>query len=209
MYSKITDNYGSFAESTALEWHRWFAGADGARDLVREVQADGTVKKLWITANGVEGWDAIGEMLISNTSLKTLDAPGCGIGDAGAKAFADGLSKNTALESLDLSGNQFGDAGVFAIATAVAPNKSLHRLSLARCGFGKMGLTSIAAGCIALNDTLQVLDLQENQIGDDGAIEIAHALQMNSSLVTIGLHKCGIGDRGASSLASISNSRIS
>lgn len=220
MASFITQHFGIMSGSTPEKWHRWFVGTEGARDLVRELQGDETVRKLTISTGKLhpktgqpvdrdEGWDVLGEMLISNTSLTKLVLSGCGIGAVGAGALANGLAQSKALESLDLSNNKMGDAGVFSIANAMPPNKSLKMLSLAGCGFGKMGTTSIAAGCIALNNTLEVLNLENNAIFDGGAIVVAQALEINRSLVTIGLHQCGIGARGQEALASTMYSKIS
>ena len=44
--------------------------------------------------------------------------------------------------------------------------------------------------------TLQVLDLYNNDIGDDGMAVISEALQHNRSLTTLGVAKCGLSVKG-------------
>ena len=49
-----------------------------------------------------------------------------------------------------------------------------------------------------LNDThtLQELDIDENDFGDDGIAVISEALQYNKSLTTLLVQKCGLSAKG-------------
>ena len=44
--------------------------------------------------------------------------------------------------------------------------------------------------------TLQVLDMDSNDIGDDGMAVISEALQHNKSLTTLGVGQCGLSVKG-------------
>lgn len=57
------------------------------------------------------------------------------------------------------------------------------------------------ADALQLNDSLAVLDLEENQIEDDGADALAEALLLNRSITTVNLAENCFGDYGARALA--------
>ena len=44
--------------------------------------------------------------------------------------------------------------------------------------------------------TLRVLDVSENDIGDEGMAMISEALQHNKSLTTLGVEQCGLSVKG-------------
>ena len=55
------------------------------------------------------------------------------------------------------------------------------------------------------NMTLQVLNLNHNQISDKGVTALAHALNGNTTLQQLGLGNNEIGDEGVMTLASLLN----
>lgn len=64
----------------------------------------------------------------------------------------------------------------------------LFRLSLEWNSVGVVdgGVTHLAEG-LAINKSLEKLDLRSNQISHKGAIELAHALKQNDSLKELGM----------------------
>lgn len=54
---------------------------------------------------------------------------------------------------------------------------------------------------LSRNDSLQILDIQGNIIGEQGTINIAEGLKQNSSLTTLNLYCCYTADGGVRALA--------
>ena len=61
------------------------------------------------------------------------------------------------------------------------------------------------AHALNINMTLQVLNLNHNQISDKGVTALAHALNGNTTLQQLGLGNNEIGDEGVMTLASLLN----
>jgi Ran GTPase-activating protein (RanGAP) involved in mRNA processing and transport len=57
------------------------------------------------------------------------------------------------------------------------------------------------AEALKLNSSLTTLDLGYNEIGIEGAFAIAEGLKVNSSLSTLHLHGNDVGKEGASAIA--------
>ncbi|MBX9587088.1 MAG: hypothetical protein K2X50_07490 [Gammaproteobacteria bacterium] len=127
----------------------------------------------------------------------------------GAVKLCKLLSKHAILEKLNCSSNKtffswvacddFDSAGWAAaknISNLIANHTSLKELNISDCG-----LTSAGSQCLALglekNKTLEFLDLSDNPIGIDGALEICTALRHHptlQSLMIMGIklnEKCG------------------
>lgn len=56
---------------------------------------------------GDKGATAIGNMLMSNSTLTTIYVEGNQIGDKGATAIAEGLKKNSTLQDLVINSKEF------------------------------------------------------------------------------------------------------
>ncbi|KAK3249355.1 hypothetical protein CYMTET_41213 [Cymbomonas tetramitiformis] len=152
----------------------------------------------------------LGALLVSNTSLNTLDLRWNDIGPEGAKALAVALTPNAegvfngSLSTLDLGRNQLcgvdfnGDgtydaSGIKALADALAFNTSLSTLSLSTNNIGPKGAKALAVALtpnaedaiilgalLVLNTLLNTLDLSSNNIGPEGAKALAVALTPNA-----------------------------
>jgi Ran GTPase-activating protein (RanGAP) involved in mRNA processing and transport len=77
---------------------------------------------------------------------------------------------------------------------------SLKILNLCNEDIGDEGATALA-NALQVNTSLQNLCLNRSNIGDDGAAELAKALLVNRSLTKILLYGNNIGDKGATALA--------
>ena len=77
---------------------------------------------------------------------------------------------------------------------------TLNGASLQGCNIDDQGAQDLA-DALQRNTALSVIDLYNNQIGDQGAQALADALQRNTALTEIYLHENQIGDQGAQALA--------
>ena len=145
--------------------------------------------------------------------LRTLDLRGNLVGDAGSTALADMLAVNRSLDSVSLADNQIAGAGVEALARALASNSSLTSLNLAHNLISGAQIRPLAAvmswneGLLRqlpcegqsapVNQTLRVLLLQGNSLGNEGVRLVAATLASHPALEDIVLDDNDIGDDGA------------
>ena len=72
---------------------------------------------------------------------------------------------------------------------------------MSNCGLGDIAISKLCHG-LTINSTLRELNLKENNIGDDGAIDIAGAFSNTKVRLThLYLNKNSIKDSGAKALA--------
>ena len=111
-----------------------------------------------------------GHVACQNQCGKTADDQWC-------SGVAAHLSENVHLTELHFgSGHHVQVAGAQALAKALKTNQSLLKLSLVygTPGLGAQGTTTLAE-VLPYNETLEILDLTSNAIGDGGAIGLAAA----------------------------------
>lgn len=85
-----------------------------------------------------------------------------------------------------------GDESADAIGKALPRSKSLEVLSLTACGISSKGVASIARG-LEWNTTLRRLNLDDNQLGDDGLLDLASCLP-HFSLTSLSANANAISD---------------
>jgi len=148
--------------------------------------------------------------------VRTLDLRGNIIGDPGATALSDMLSVNSSLSEVSLADNQIKAGGAEALSRALATNTRLHSLDLSNNLIADEDIAPIAAilswnsallrqlpdagAHAAVNQTLRVLMLGRNSLGDAGSQHIAAAIASHPTLVEVGLEDNGIGDDGAAAI---------
>ena len=91
-----------------------------------------------------------------------------------------------------------GDNGAYYIGQALKCNNSLRTLTL--CGCGITGIVSLCEG-LEKNTSLTDLDLNDNNICDDGIKRLSQSLASNHTLKTLQLQRCGFTEFGIKSLA--------
>jgi uncharacterized protein (TIGR02996 family) len=117
--------------------------------------------------------------------------------EAGARALASSRFL-AGLTSLDLSGQSLlGDAGARALAESHSLTR-LRALTLSGCGITHLGMRSLGAAPFA--GELASLDLDDNNLGNEGAEALASAAW--PGLRKLSLRYDAIGARGAIALAS-------
>ena len=129
---------------------------------------------------------------------KTLELQQCEIGDIGMSVLQQFISENTStLEYVDLSNNNSSPWGVYC---AIIRHCSVNSLTLC----GNHGIEDYAS---EIKESLQMntklLSLALRNIGNNGAITLAEAIQANTTLQKINVSNNSISDNG---VAVISNS---
>lgn len=173
---------------------------------------------------GCEGAKYISEGLEKNTTLKTLILWGNHIGDDGGKELFKSLKANTSLTHLDLGWNEIDNGSMEALGEILITNKTMSKLSLhskspiythtqshKNChnsylffSFNKenkinsdgvellrSALTS-EGGC-----SLSHLDIERNELGNDGLKILADILRSNKSLTKLDLSYNWFDQEGA------------
>ena len=85
----------------------------------------------------------------------------------GAISISQALMVNQTLLELHMRRNTIGDDGITAIAGPLS-NSNITLLNVNWCGIGLVGATSLAAA-LSSNQNIRELNLDGNEITDDGA----------------------------------------
>ena len=129
--------------------------------------------------------------LLRNNGELEVNFSQCNIDDHSIGLMMGELSKHAdqahtvCVLGLDISGNKIGNKGLVHVATVVQSNTTVLRtLKIAGCSTSDEGVESLARA-LAVNKSLQELDISYNKIGDNGIAHIATALQKNTTLESV------------------------
>jgi len=145
---------------------------------------------------GSEGAVALSRAIGQSVKLTNLSLQYCSIGAEGGAAIGAnvvGSSACTALTEINLQGNQVGSPSLPNIGKALGSNTTLKQLILSDNCISEdvESLKSLRDG-LAHNDCLEVLSLESNLIGEEGAKLFTSVLEMKPNLrsfrVTTHLH---------------------
>ncbi|XP_070776769.1 protein phosphatase 1 regulatory subunit 37 [Enoplosus armatus] len=161
---------------TALHLHNAQLSGMPLYTLVGALKSNKALRELHLTDNLLNSYqDALqlGELLRYNTTLQTLELSNNAVADAGLEELCDGLRRQTAgLKVLLLRNNQITASGMVHLAKALPVLK-----------------------------VLQVLDLGENLLGNEGIQVIREPLMVNGSVLQLGLAQADVTCEGAVALA--------
>jgi len=153
--------------------------------------------------------DILGDIVAHSNYIKILALPTNLVSEKGAVRLADAMLLNSSLEELDLSKNSIGDGGLSKIANAIHRHPKLKRLALKANKISDVGVKELV-NCLILSadsnehvHNFPVLELEENQIGDEGADAIANLIEKNKSVSEIRLNDNFISDAGAESFGRV------
>ncbi|KAJ2745042.1 Ran GAP Rna1 [Coemansia sp. BCRC 34301] len=120
-------------------------------------------------------------------SLREVRMPQNGIRSEGIIELVAGLASNSKLAILDLQDNTFTHSGSVALATALPKWDALEHLNVGDCLLGSTGGRLVIE---ALRDrtTLKLVNLQYNEIEQDGAIALAESLRTLKLLESLELN---------------------
>ncbi|XP_071672766.1 leucine-rich repeat-containing protein 45 isoform X4 [Patagioenas fasciata] len=171
--------------------------------LRRLRELGGARGRLDLAAQGLslETCGALARLLPGAAPVTELALGDCGLSEEGAKLLLHGLCSNTTVKSLDLKGNNLRTVGAEALGKLLRQNKSIRSLILEwnSLGVWEEGFSFFCQG-LGANNSLQRLDLRNNQINHQGAGELAMALKHNSSLQELDLRWNNIGLLGGRAL---------
>ncbi|KAK1941238.1 NLR family CARD domain-containing protein 3 [Phytophthora citrophthora] len=151
---------------------------------------------------GVDGAEAIAELLKTNKSLTNLSLSRNQIGDGGVEKLAQGLSENTTsgVKELHLSETGITGMGLDHLATLVGnENCSLKTIQLSFNGLETA--TSKFFDALAKNKSVVKLQLKECKLSDEHVAALASALQQNTTLEEVDLSDNDLTQASCASLA--------
>ncbi len=163
---------------------------------------------------GDEGAKALGTSLAHNRSLIVLNLSQNNIGDEGLAALSSFVTSNRKLKGLHLSNNNIGDQGVEALVSALLLTPSRSRLrSLSLDGNTRIfvrGLGAIARILQYRKCTLDDLNLDRVNFGEEDRKVLGCGLSNNKSLLTLSLCDASINDIGVRNLVAglVSNTSL-
>ncbi|XP_061866531.1 leucine-rich repeat-containing protein 45 [Colius striatus] len=186
------------------EWGRAYARLCAApQEPVLRRLREGGRGRLDLAAQGLslETCGALGRLLPGAAPFAELALADCGLSEEGVKLLLHGLCSNTTVRSLDLKGNNLRTMGAEALGKLLRQNKSIRSLILEwnSLGLWEEGFSFFCQG-LGANNSLQRLDLRNNQINHQGAGELAMALKQNASLQELDLRWNNIGLLGGRAL---------
>lgn len=147
----------------------------------------GPLVELVITGSegiGDAGARVFADMLAANKTLAALQLSKCNISDVGARALVRALKSNRSLNILDLSNNKIGDGSALVLAEVLKENKTLTRLRLDNNQIGSHGLKAMAEA-LAGNRTLVEFTVANNK-GDDKVMQsVERAFEKSSNIINL------------------------
>jgi hypothetical protein len=137
-------------------------------------------------------------LLFGKHHLKTLSLRV--YGDAGAVELAKWMNENPNLEHLDLRENRIGSVGARRIVNAITACYESHGVGTGSRKHHNLTHLNLSCNCIlhgdmigellAVNSTLEVLDLGFNWLGDEEVQDICEGLCKNTALRELNLYGC-------------------
>lgn len=185
-------------------------GAEGVLALARALGANQALQDLLFLGHCVDDcvvMIALAEALTINGGLKRFELKGNRVGEAGVQAFAAALRINTALESFTLVSEptvllpRDRELPQGLPAAALASNR-LTSLTLVYFDFSVLANLAPLVELLRLPDSnLKTLNLESSSIRDEGAVELAAALESNTILTHLSLDSNPIDTAGAQAIA--------
>ena len=149
----------------------------------------------WFGSNCAQ---CLGKVLVHCKNLRCLNLALNDIDESGAVAIAEGLRDHTRLVELDLGYNEITSEGIAALATVFRSNH-LHHLNLRGCSLGSGGTTAMVDSLCG--GSLETLDLDDNELGEEGTVALCGGLKNYTQLVKLDISNNNIGSVNLASLA--------
>ncbi|PPD96759.1 hypothetical protein GOBAR_DD06217 [Gossypium barbadense] len=168
-----------------LHFHNNMTGDEGALAISDVVKRSPLLEDFRCSSTrvGSGGGVALAKALESCTNLKKLDLRDNMFGVEAGVALSKALSKHLDLVEVYLSYLNLEDEGTVAIANALKESApSLEVLEMAGNDITTAAAPTIAA-CIAAKQHLTKLNLAENELKDEGTIQISKALEEGHTLL--------------------------
>ena len=211
MGGEIFQSLHAFFENNSnlsdLMVHECDFGAECAHQLSLTLGAcNKSLKSFWLSQIqiGEEQLAEIIEALNAHPQLEELRLICSGIGTNECMALANVLRHTiTELRTLNLYNNAIDDEGMDILVGGLLTNANLNALTLSYNNITGRGCQSLVSLLEQPNSSLENLYLNNNIIGDEGALIFADALARNSKLMTLSLSNAGITAKGWSCFSKV------
>jgi Ran GTPase-activating protein (RanGAP) involved in mRNA processing and transport len=161
------------------------------------------LEELDLSGNALSDGSAVLQVVVNNPHLKKLDMSNNALSAKGIEHFFLGHDGFHALEHLDLSRNHIRRDAAHALGMALADEKCrLKELYLDANDMMESAIDSIVLG-LKHNTSLEKLSMNNNFLGDVGAIKIAVSLGVNSESRLRELRLSGVKLHNSGALALI------
>lgn len=181
---------------TAVSIHSQLVTDRGLVALSENFQRGATVERLFLrncflSSRGISAFAKTLEF--PNCSLRLLNLTSCNIEVRGAQAIANALETCTTLTRLSLESNCIGDLGAKALLSVVLnpPHVALKSLNLANNQLSDQALENLGPFI-----KLEELHIDNNNITDYGALDIAKAVIGSNSIRWLNLSRNCISGKG-------------
>ncbi|KAG8636703.1 RAN GTPase-activating protein 2 isoform X2 [Manihot esculenta] len=188
-----------------LHFHNNMTGDPGALAISEVLKRSPLLEDFRCSSTrvGTEGGIALAEALETCTHLKKLDLRDNMFGVEGGVALCKALSKHAGLTEIYLSYLNLEDEGAVAIANSLKESAPLLEvLDMAGNDITAEAAPDLSA-CIAVKQNLCKLNLSENELKDEGAIQISKALEGHIQLNEVDMNTNSLGRVGARVLAQV------
>ncbi|KAJ6430020.1 hypothetical protein OIU84_021435 [Salix udensis] len=189
-----------------LQFHNNMTGDKGALAISRVVKCSPLLQDFQCSSTrvGSEGGIALSKALETCIHLKKLDLRDNMFGKEAGVALSKALSKYAGLTEVYLSYLNLEDEGAMSIARALKESApSLEVLDMAGNDITAEAAPIVAA-CIAEKQHLTKLNLAENELKDEGAIQISKVLEDGHlQLKEVDMSNNSLGRSGARVLAKV------
>jgi Ran GTPase-activating protein (RanGAP) involved in mRNA processing and transport len=178
--------------------------------VLQEASAKPRVQKLWLKARrgpavSTRGVRALTAVLLTTKDLRELHFVFFGYDDEALEALAEGLTGLPSLRVLDLNDNCLRNPRAFLSGAKLF--EDLRELHLGSNELDDEGTATVAK--LLSDSKVETLDLEENAIGDVGALVLSMALKTARELKTLKLSGNPIESTGIVALAvSLAGSKI-
>lgn len=189
-----------------LHFHNNMTGDEGALAIAEVVKRSPLLENFRCSSTrvGAEGGIALSEALEHCTHMEKLDLRDNMFGTEAGVSLSKTLSSFKHLTELYLSYLNLEDEGAIAIANALKESASpIEVLEMAGNDITVEAASAIAA-CVAAKQQLNKLNLSENELKDEGCVQIAKSMEEDhSKLQYIDMSTNYIRRAGARALANV------
>lgn len=209
--SNNSDNFPSSDDDDVLRLFESRRDPRLAKKIIHIKHNDPEANRLYVNIAGdleERAWRRLGDILGQNTIVEKL----CILyGNPGMVGLCAGLQHNRCIQNLDLSGTDLLHTEMMNRLTPFfSSNPSLKKIILIKCNLGQAGINILSSSLSnRTEDTLEELNLSDNNFGDIDLDELALTLNRGKALRSLQLNNNGIGWKGCVSLARLLRSQES
>ena len=173
-------------------------GDGGAVELVRTLcHCKTPLRYLDLDDTGIGEEDCASlTILISSTDLETLDVSNNHLSSNSVTSIMNGILQNSTIKTLRISLSPFSVDNCTSLSSILQqPMCQLRELYIGDCNIDSGGALQLAAG-LTHNQSLEVISISDNPIGDTGAAALCDAISNNTILQRLSMDSCEITSKG-------------